>query len=71
MSKNHKSNYNAYLRFSSLAIQMGVVIFFGCYSGNYLDDYFSFKKPILTVVLSLISIAAALYFVYKKVSNVK
>ena len=71
MAKKHKSNYNSYLRFSSLAIQMGIIIFAGSYSGNYLDKYYAFNKPILTIILSLLSIAISLYFVYKEISHDK
>ena len=71
MAKKHKSNYNSYLRFSSLAIQMGIIIFAGSCSGNYLDKYYAFNKPILTIILSLISISVSLYFVYKEISHDK
>jgi ATP synthase protein I len=71
MSKKPKPNYNSYLRFSSLAIQMGVIIFAGSFSGNYLDKHYDFDKPVLTIILSLLSIAISLYFVYKEISHDK
>ncbi len=54
-----------YMKYSGMAIQMGVVILIGAYAGRRLDAYFQLDKPYLTVVMSLIAIFAALYLTLK------
>ena len=60
--KNKKSQLKTYLRFSSMAIQMGVVITLGAFSGSLLDKYFNTLTPIFTAILSLIAIFLSLYY---------
>lgn len=55
-----------YAKYSGLAVQMAVIIGAGCYGGYKLDEHFQNKEtPIYTIVLSLISIALAMYIVLK------
>jgi F0F1-type ATP synthase assembly protein I len=56
---------NAYAKYSSLGIQMAVIIGGGCYGGYKLDKYLQNKTPIFTIILSLASIALAMYVVLK------
>ena len=56
---------NAYAKYSSLGIQMAVIIGGGCYGGYKLDKYFQNKNHIFTIILSLTSIALAMYVVLK------
>ncbi|MEL6659642.1 MAG: AtpZ/AtpI family protein [Bacteroidota bacterium] len=49
-----------YMKYSGMAIQMGVIILLGVYVGKWLDEYFQ-TAPYLTVALALFSIFAALY----------
>ncbi|MEL6968849.1 MAG: AtpZ/AtpI family protein [Bacteroidota bacterium] len=49
-----------YMKYSGMAIQMGVIILLGVYAGKWLDEYFQ-TAPYLTVALALFSIFAALY----------
>lgn len=56
---------NAYAKYSSLGVQMAVIIGGGCYGGFKLDAYFQNKTPVFTIVLSLASIALAMYIVLK------
>ncbi len=58
---------NRFLRFSSVGIQMGLIIVGGALFGNYLDD--KNEKPIWTIVFSLLGIAIGLYLVIKEVLN--
>lgn len=62
--KPHKQ-LNAYAKYSSLAIQMAVIIGGGCYGGFKLDEYYRNSTPVFTIVLSLVSIAFAMYIVLK------
>ncbi len=69
--ENDERSINKFIRFSSIAFEMGLIIAAGAIGGHRLDQYFEFEKPILTIVLSLFSIFAALYLVIKRVNNVK
>jgi len=61
---------NAYLRLTSAAFQMGVVIFLGAYFGKKLDENSSFEKPIYTIILSLLGVAIGLYLIIKEVMQI-
>lgn len=56
---------NAYARYSSLGLQMAVIIAGGTYGGHKLDEYYRNETPVFTIVLSLLSIAIALYLILK------
>ncbi len=55
----------AYAKYSGMAFQMGAIILVGTLAGQWLDDYFGLERPLLTVLMALISIFAALYLVLK------
>lgn len=65
--KKHKPN--PLLRFSSMAIQMGIVIGAGAWGGSVLDTKYQNEKPIWTIVLSLAGVAIALYLFIKEAQN--
>ena len=56
---------NSYSKYSGLAMQMGLIIGGGCYGGFKLDEYYKNTTPIFTIILSLVSIAIAMYIVLK------
>lgn len=51
----------SYMKYSGMAIQMGVIILAGTYLGTWLDERFQTDTPWFTVGLALFSIFAALY----------
>ena len=53
------------MKYSGMAIQMGVVILVGVYAGKRLDAHFQTHTPWWTISLSLFSIVAALYLALK------
>ena len=55
----------AFLRYSGMATKMAIVIGAAVYSGIKLDASFSGNFPVWTLSLSLIGVAAAIYFVIK------
>jgi hypothetical protein len=59
------------MKYSGMAIQMGVVILIGTYAGKQLDAYFETEKPFWTVGLALFSIFAALYLSLKDILHGK
>lgn len=63
--KEPQKPLNDYAKYSSLAIQMGLIIGGGCYGGYKLDEYFKNQTPVFTIVLSLASIVIAMYLVLK------
>lgn len=63
--KEPRKPLNDYAKYSSLAMQMGLIIGGGCYGGYKLDEHFHNQTPVFTIVLSLTSIALAMYLVLK------
>ncbi len=62
-----KKQLNSYARYSSLAIQMAVIITVGSLGGLELDKWVDNKFPYFTLSLSIISVALAVYFAIKDV----
>ena len=52
---------NSYLKYSGMAFQMGAIITIGVFGGVKLDEWLELKTPVFTLVLSLASVAAAIY----------
>lgn len=65
-----KDKKNIYLRFTSVAIQMGVIIAGFTYLGSYLDARQHTQKPIWTICLSLFGVIASMYLIFKEVKNI-
>lgn len=63
--KNQPEDRNAYMRYATMGTQMLVVIGLGVFAGFKLDKYLGLKIPIFTLVLSLLSVAAAIYLSIK------
>jgi F0F1-type ATP synthase assembly protein I len=60
-----KSSLNNYAKYSSIALQMLVIILLGVFGGVKLDEWLNLSVPIFTVLLSLLSVFAAIYTVVK------
>jgi ATP synthase protein I len=69
--KENQKPLNAYAKYSSLGVQMALIIGGGCYGGFKLDEYYHNQTPIFTIILSLVSIAIAMYIVLKDFINPK
>jgi F0F1-type ATP synthase assembly protein I len=54
-----------------MAIQMAAIIGIGCWGGYKLDQYYANKTPVFTIILSLVSIFAALYVTLKDIITPK
>jgi hypothetical protein len=63
--KQPQKPLNAYAKYSSLGIQMGIIIGGGCYGGFKLDEHYENKTPVFTIILSLLSIALSMYILLK------
>ncbi len=69
MDSSEKSTpkFSKYAKYSSLVIQMGVIIAFFTWLGTYLDNKYGAKTPWWTIVLSLFGVGAGLYLVLRDV----
>ena len=65
--KKKKPNY--WLSLSGIAIQMGVIIFLGAKGGQWLDENYGQGGNSYTVVLTLFSVAIAMYLVIKQTNK--
>ncbi|HOV10338.1 MAG TPA: AtpZ/AtpI family protein [Bacteroidales bacterium] len=63
--KNLKKPLNSYARYTSIAMQMLVIIILGVWGGVLLDKYLGIKFPVFTVVLALGSVSLAIYVAVK------
>ena len=64
-SKKEKKALNAYARYSSIAFQMLVIILAGVFGGRGLDNWLDLQFPIFTLILTILSVILAIYFVIK------
>lgn len=63
--KKQPEDKNAMMRYASMGTQMMVIIGLGVFGGVKLDEYLGWKTPVCTLVLSLLSVAAAIYLSIK------
>jgi len=62
---NSKKQLPNYGRYSSIAIQMLVIIVAGVFGGFKLDEYLKLNFPIFTILFSFLSVSLAIYYVIK------
>ncbi|MGB1041271.1 MAG: AtpZ/AtpI family protein [Flavobacteriales bacterium] len=62
-----KIKINAFAKFSSIGIQMAVVIVGAVFLGDYLDTFLVSETPWMTILFSLLGVSAGLYLVIKEV----
>jgi hypothetical protein len=63
-AENNKPMKN-YAKYTGIAFQMAVIIFLGVFGGLQADKYLALKFPLFTLLLSVISIALAIYVAIK------
>ncbi|MBC9812333.1 AtpZ/AtpI family protein [Crocinitomicaceae bacterium CZZ-1] len=61
-----KKNFNTFARFSTVGIQMGVIIAGFAWLGNFLDEKYKLKTPWWTLGLTLFGVAAGLTLVIRE-----
>lgn len=54
-----------YARYSSLAFEMFAIIGLGIFGGIKLDQWLNLRFPVFTILLSIISVAGAIYTAIK------
>jgi F0F1-type ATP synthase assembly protein I len=62
MRASPRKNLNDYARYSSMAFQMMAIILAGVFAGYKLDQWLH-TRPIMIVILSIVSVALSIYFV--------
>jgi len=62
-----KRKANKYVKFSSLGIQMGLIIYAFVWAGMFLDEYYEMSTPWFTVVLSLFGVIGSLILIIREV----
>lgn len=67
ISPNNKKKVDAWIRYSTLGIQMGGTIAFFTWLGTWLDKKTGWSTPVWTIVLSLFGVIASLYLVVREV----
>jgi F0F1-type ATP synthase assembly protein I len=60
-----KKLLNSYGKYSSIALQMLFIILIGVFGGIELDKLLDFQFPVFTLVLSILSVVLAIYYVTK------
>jgi F0F1-type ATP synthase assembly protein I len=68
LRKKHRQTqeqFNAYAKYSALAIQMMLIISVGTYGGFCLDKYFGWNFPAFMLVFSLLSVGMAIWYAVK------
>ncbi len=67
--KQRKNQRNKYLRFSGIAIQMGVTIYLGSLLGKWLDSNYSNSNQLYTKICTLVAVFIAMYSIIKQVTR--
>ncbi|MDG1849876.1 MAG: AtpZ/AtpI family protein [Flavobacteriales bacterium] len=68
MKSPKKRPLNQFLKYSNLALQMGVTIGLGAFLGMQLDKLVN-KDPLFTIIFSLLAVFGALYKIIKEVTR--
>lgn len=63
--KKKKKQFDNFVRYSNIGIQMLVIIAAGVFGGYELDRWMENKFPVFLVILSTIGVAAAIYTAIK------
>ncbi|MBC7425661.1 MAG: AtpZ/AtpI family protein [Bacteroidia bacterium] len=61
-----KTPLSGYAKYSTLALQMGFTVVLCTFGGRWIDSLLGFNFPVFTIVGILLGVAAAMYFVIKK-----
>ena len=67
-NKNQKgTNFNTYLKFSGIALQMAILIIIAAYGGRWIDDELNLNHPIFTIIFILLAIFGSLFQIIREV----
>jgi len=61
--------FNAYLKYSGLAVQLVATIGVSGWLGYLLDDYLKLKYPVFIILFTLVSFAGVMYHLYQSINK--
>lgn len=68
--QNRKRNsLKNYAKYSTIGFQMAAIILLGLWGGIKLDEYFELSAPVFTVILTFLSLGAALYYLFRGITR--
>lgn len=67
--KKNRSSLNVYAKYSAIAFQMAAVILIGLWGGIRLDEYLELSYPVFTILLTFLSLGAALYYLFRGITK--
>jgi F0F1-type ATP synthase assembly protein I len=69
--KSKKQLLFNYAKYSSMAIQMLVIILLGVFAGYKIDHWLHMKVPVFIIVFSIVAVMGAIFYVTKDLLNKK
>lgn len=69
-NQNNKKQPNKYIKFTSIALQMGLTIYLGSKLGEWLDQKYNTANQIYYKVVTLIAVAVAMFSVIYQVIKI-
>ena len=70
MARKPKKQHNPFIRFTSIALQMGLTIWLGSLLGNWLDNNYGNSNQFYFKTITLIAVFIAMYSVIKQVVKI-
>tara|TARA_B100001971_G_C17883371_1_gene379228 strand:- start:407 stop:634 length:228 start_codon:yes stop_codon:yes gene_type:complete len=69
-NQNNKKQPNKYIKFTSIALQMGLTIYLGSKLGEWLDQKYNTTNQIYYKIVTLIAVAVAMFSVIYQVIKI-
>jgi predicted ABC-type exoprotein transport system permease subunit len=69
--KKPNKQYNSYVVYSGIAIQMAVIITAGVFGGYKLDQWIRTGFPLFTIILALASVSIAIFIAIRELLKKK
>lgn len=69
-NQNNKKQPNKYIKFTSIALQMGLTIYLGSKLGEWLDHKYNTTNQIYYKIVTLIAVAVAMFSVIYQVIKI-
>lgn len=69
-NQNNKKQPNKYIKFTSIALQMGLTIYLGSKLGEWLDQRYNTTNQIYYKIVTLIAVAVAMFSVIYQVIKI-
>lgn len=70
MSNKNLKPYHKYLRFTGIAMQMGVTIYLGSILGEWLDSKYVNEHQMYTKICAVVAVVVSTYSIIKQVINI-